>query len=33
VTDTDNGMVKTYPNMLGTAAPANTDVEAFATCP
>ena len=33
VTDTERGQVKRYRNPLGTAAPAITDIEAFATCP
>ncbi|MEE8526550.1 MAG: hypothetical protein V3T72_21655, partial [Thermoanaerobaculia bacterium] len=33
VTDSDTGVVKTYFNPLGNAAPAITDTEAFATCP
>ncbi len=32
VTDTATGLVKTYVNPLGTAAPAITDTDAFATC-
>ncbi|MEM1202065.1 MAG: fibronectin type III domain-containing protein [Acidobacteriota bacterium] len=33
VTDTDTGAVSQYFNPLGTAAPAITDTDAFATCP
>jgi hypothetical protein len=33
VTDVTNGTTKRYFNYLGTAAPANTDTDAFATCP
>lgn len=33
VTDTVAGQVRTYQNELGTASPAITDTEAFATCP
>jgi hypothetical protein len=33
VTDTENGEIWTRTNPLGTAAPAVTDIEAFATCP
>jgi len=33
VTDTERGLVKTYSNPLGNAAPAITDTSAFATCP
>lgn len=33
VTDTKTGVVKTYFNPLGTAAPAVTDTGAFSTCP
>ena len=33
VTDTETGSVQCYENPLGTAAPAITDTEAFATCP
>ncbi len=33
VTDTETGQVRQYTNPLGSASPAITDVEAFATCP
>jgi Calx-beta domain len=33
VTDTVRGQLRSYSNPLGTAAPAVTDVDAFATCP
>ena len=33
VTDTETGLTKEYTTPLGTAAPAITDTEAFATCP
>jgi len=33
VTDTSSGLVKTYFNPSGVAAAANTDTDAFATCP
>ena len=33
VTDTERGRLRRYPNSLGNAAPALTDVGAFATCP
>ncbi len=33
VTDTSNGMIKTYQNELGQPPPAIIDTEAFATCP
>ena len=33
VTDTSNGMTKTYQNELGQPSPAIVDTAAFATCP
>lgn len=33
VTDTQSGAVQQYTNPLGSASPAITDIEAFATCP
>ena len=33
VTDTANGTTSSYFNPLGTASPAVTDTDAFATCP
>ena len=33
VVDTEAGRLRAYSNPLGNAAPAVTDIEAFATCP
>lgn len=33
ITDTQNGMQKTYSNTLGNSAAPILDIQAFATCP